>query len=365
MIRILDLGAMFGLICLLIFLILRRKFDPKVSFVLFVAGFVIITFRTIGDDTIQYVGIYHALEPSFDNFTLKNVNGFTIEPLWFFIISILKSVGFSNPYFFFFISSFLPFLGVYWVYKKSKLFDRSFDVYFYFLFWLILYQFAINGVRAFASTCFVILALWFFYNAKYIKTFLVSMLVILLHSSGFILLLFFVIMKMKLNKKSLLFSFLTCLTLLAVFFQIDWSDPYFSRLYFKLDYYLFAVEQDMLINNSGRELYVFFSRSLFIASITYCFIVLMLSLDIYGDNGFVTGIYRCSLVTTFACMALLFFGVFLFSYRLIMFIQPLILLVFCYSLSRKPKKYKLPMFFVFTGWYWVFFILFASRFYDA
>lgn len=364
MIRILDLGAILGLVCILLLLILRGKLDHKVSFFIFALGFVIISFRTIGDDTIQYVGIYEALEPSFDSFTLKSVNGFTIEPLWFFLISFLKTIGFSKPYFFFFISSLLPALAIYWVYKKSLLFPKSFDIYFYFIFWLMLYQFSINGVRAFASTCFVILAVWFFYNSKYIKAFFASALVIMLHSSGFIVLLFFVLMKMKFNKKSLFISFFICLTLLAILFQVDWSDPYFSRLYLKLDYYLFAVEQDMLINNSSRELYVFFSRSLFIASISYCFIMLMLSIDVYGKNDFISGLYRCSLITTIACIIMLFFGIFLFSYRLIMFVQPLILFVFCFSLATKPRKYKLPMFFMFTGWYWLFFILYASRFYD-
>lgn len=365
MIRILDLSAILVLVGMLVLFIAFRKHSPKLCFLTFILGFVIISFRTIGDDTIQYVSIYESLVPAFDSFALQNVSGFIIEPFWFYLISALKTLGFSTPYLFFFVSSFVPAMAVVWVYKKSKLFNDSFDKFFFSLFWLMLYQFAINGVRAYASTCFVLMAVWLFYNSKYIKCAIVSMIAVLLHTSGFILVAFLLILKLRLNKRSVFFISVIFIISLIVLMQLDLSDPYFVRIFAKLDYYLFAVESDMVANNKGRELYVFFARSFFVVTIIYSFFILLLSVDVYRENGFINGLYKCSLITIIACLAMLFCGIYLFSYRIVMFIQPFILLIFSFSLSSKPKRYKLPLFLMSTAWYWLFFILFASRFYDS
>lgn len=365
MIRVVDLIAIFIIIGALLTMVALRKKSTIVTFTLLIFAFVIICFRTIGDDTSQYVNIYNAVNPDLSRFSLTSVNRLVIEPFWFFFISLLKIIGFTTPYLFFFLAGLLPTLGVYWVYKKTELFEKAHDPLFFSLFFLIQYQFIINGVRAFASGCVVLVSLWLFYKAKNIKGFLLSILAVLLHTSGLILVPFLLITKLRANKKNILVILVLAVFIACGMAYIDWNDPYFSRIYLKLDYYLFAVESDITNSNAGRELYVFFSRLLFGATILYSGFILLLSFESYKGNDFIAGLYRCSLITVLMCCIMFASGIYLFSYRVIIFVQPFLLLVFMHSLTSRPLSYKLSFFIASTSLFWLCFILYASRFFDS
>ncbi|MBN3063857.1 EpsG family protein [Pectobacterium quasiaquaticum] len=365
MIRILDLSAVLFIIFVFAFLFVANKTNEKLFFLIFVIYSIFLSLRTIGDDTAEYISIYTAVVPQFSWDMLQVVNGFRIEVLWFNFITILKTIGMNKHYVFFFLSAFLPSLAIIWVYRKTCLFSVSVSAFFYCLFLLILYQYEINGVRAFAASCFVFLALWFFYDKKNLKCLMTAIFAIMLHTSAFIILPFIFIFKIKFNVRALFFLFSFFLIIIIVASQLDWDEPFLAYIYFKLDYYLFSIEHDMLNGNGGRELYVIFVRGLFVASALYSFILLLLGADSYKQNAFIEGLYKCAMFTTIGCMLMMIFGVYMFAYRILMFVQINLIFITLHSMLYKPKKYKLPLFIVVTGFFWTFFIIYASRFYDS
>nr|WP_306440222.1 EpsG family protein [Pectobacterium polaris] len=364
-IRILDLSAILLIVFIFAFLFVMKKKNEKLFFLIFIIYCIFLSLRTIGDDTAEYVDIYTAVVPQFSWDMLQVVNGFRIEVLWFNFIAILKMIGLKKHYLFFFLSAFLPSLAIIWVYRKTRLFSVSVSAFFYCLFILILYQSAINGVRAFAASCFVFLALWFFYDKKNLKCLVTAIFAIMLHTSAFIILPFFLFFKIKFNIRSVIFVSSLFLITIVVISQLDWDDPFLAYIYFKLDYYLFSIEDDMLNGNLGRESYILFVRSLFVASVLYSFILLLLSSDSYKQNAFIEGLYKCAIFTTISCMLMMIFGIYIFSYRILMFVQINLIFTTLYSMVYKPKKYKLPFFIVVTGFYWILFIFYASRVYDS
>ena len=365
MIRIVDLVAIFLVIIAFMSMVAFRKKNSFVTSTLCIVAFIIISFRTIGDDTSQYVSIYDAINPDFSSFSLANVNNLVIEPLWFFFISLLKAAGINSPYLFFFLAGILPTLGVYWVYRKTRLFQSADDPLFFSLYLLILYQFIINGVRAFAACCAVLVALWFFNKSKNIKGFFVGIFAVLLHTSSLIIIMFLLISKLNATRQNIIMFVIIIIGFACGLAYVDWNDPYFARIYLKLDYYLFAVENDIANLNSGRELYIFFSRLLFGTTIAYSAFILLLSFESYKKDDFIASLYRCSLVTVLLCSVMFASGIYLFSYRIIMFIQPFLVLIFMHSITKRPLPYKLPFFIVGTSFFWLSFILYASRFYDS
>ncbi|WP_336286637.1 EpsG family protein [Cronobacter dublinensis] len=365
MIRIFDLFAILTFIMIFGLLSSLKRKSSALSFLIFCLACVVVSFRTIGDDTAEYIDIYTAMSPAFSWDSMLNVNGFRIEPLWGLFISLLKSAGFQGHYLFFFLSVLLPSLAIIWVYFKRDELHPKAAALFYFIFLLILYQYLINGVRAFAASCFVLLALWFLFKRSYLKLILASMLAVGLHTSAIIVIPFAVIFNMTLQRRHIGFLALFMIFCLVVVSQLDWQGDFVVHITSKLEYYLYSVENDMISQNRGRELYVYFARSVFISSVIYSIFLMLLSIDSYQDDKFITGLYKCAFFTLATCVVLMFFGVFLFSYRLLQFAGPFLVFIVTHSLISKPKPFKFPVFMILTGFYWFIFILYASRFYDS
>ncbi|EKM0669142.1 EpsG family protein [Cronobacter turicensis] len=364
MIRIFDLFAILSLIVIYGILISIKRKSNAISFLLFCLACVIISLRTIGDDTAEYIDIYTSLSPGFSWGDMILVNGFRIEPIWGNFISLLKYAGFQTHYLFFFLSVLLPSLAIIWVSKKWNGIDARLSALFYFVFLLILYQYLINGVRAFAASCVILLALWFLYKRQYVKLLITSFIAVLLHTSALIVIPFIILFKIRLQKKHVAYSLVLFIFSLLALSQIDWQSDFILHIVSKLDYYLYSVENDMVSQNVGRELYVYFARSVFISSIVYSIFLLLLAIDSYQQDDFVRGLYNCTAFTLFICVCLMCCGIFLFSYRLLQFAGPLLVLIVTHSLYSSPKRFKFPFFIVFSGFYWFIFILYASRFYD-
>ncbi|WP_336280245.1 EpsG family protein [Cronobacter dublinensis] len=364
MIRIFDLFAILALIMAFGVLSSLKRKSNTLPFIIFCLACIIVSFRTIGDDTAEYIDIYTAMSPAFSWDNMINVNGFRIEPLWGVFISLLKSAGIQTHYLFFFLSVLLPSLAVIWVYFKSSALHSKAAALFYFVFLLILYQYLINGIRAFAASCFVLLALWFLFKKNYLKLILAGILAIALHTSAIIVIPFAIIFNMTLQRRHIGLLALVVIAAIIGVSQLDWQSDFVVHITSKLEYYLYSVEDDMISQNRGRELYVYFARSVFISSVVYSIFLMLLSMDSYQNDKFITGLYKCVFFTLVTCVLLMFFGVFLFSYRLLQFAGPLLVLIVTHNFISKPKPFKFPVFMIFTGFYWFLFILYASRFYD-
>ncbi len=365
MIRIFDLFSI--LVFILIFGLLSsfNNKSNRLSFLLFCLACIIISFRTIGDDTAEYIDIYTSMSPAFSWDSMLNVNGFRIEPAWGIFISILKSAGIQTHYLFFFLSLLLPSLAVIWVYFKSNRLGSKVSALFYFIFLLILYQYLINGIRAFAASCFVLLALWFLFKKNYLRFVLAGMFAVALHTSAIIFIPFAFVFNMSLQRRHIGYLVFFVALSLIILSQINWQDDFILHITSKLEYYLYSVENDMITQNRGRELYVYFARSVFISSVVYSIFLLLLSVDSCQNNNFIAGLYKCVSFILIVCVLMMFCGVFLFSYRLLQFGGPLLVLLVTHSLISEPKPFKFPFFVIFTGFYWFLFILYASRFYDS
>ena len=175
--------------------------------------FFILSFLTairdgIGTDFENYYYIYTA-QWSIFSFEHLFQNTYKQEPLFVFLGVFTKTLGFSEPYFFFFLISIITFL----IFNKAiKNFKFKWTIHFWFLYFCYFFlNFHFNTIRQGIMVSFVWLA-FSYIQSKQIKKYITFIFIgSLFHSAAFIFLPFYWLLKINIDKKKLFWMALLAL----------------------------------------------------------------------------------------------------------------------------------------------------------
>lgn len=360
MVRILDLIA----ICFLIFLpflfknVKGNRF--QVVFYIIVVCFVI-SLRTVGDDTSEYIDIFHSIDSSLYFPNGNRILGFKIEPTWFFIVSIIKNIVGPIHVVFFFFSILVPVLIILHVASKVIVYDFN-KCIFLSVYLLTVYFFAINGLRSFFAASFIPLIIYHYANDRFVSAILFWFTSIHFHFSMIIVLPIIFILRFNIRTLILMLLFLLCS--FSYFLYSDSLDL-IQYSYHKLVYYLYDIEHDFLSANHDRKEYVFWARAYFIVTWLFNFVIfLFLMSGKVSENIAERSMLKFFAVILIVSSFLMLAQSFILSMRVLYFSQPVLaILVFC---KLKCVNFRWFSFlFISYSTYWLVFVVYASRFYDV
>lgn len=187
MLVVIDLAMMLLFVMILFFVYLSltssQKNNKKAIVLILVSYALIIAFRSIGDDTFNYIKVYNTTFYSAENFTLS----VKMEEVWYYIISMLKMFGFNHNLFFF-ICALTPALLSLYLYNKTETIDNKDNILFIIVFIIVTYFHVTNIVRSYSMLIFFPLSLYYLTTNKMISYFICCVIAYLLHSSGLIIL---------------------------------------------------------------------------------------------------------------------------------------------------------------------------------